>query len=92
MVRQITVKESEFSELDRSLLLASLQAEREPRSDTGWLLSEATDPKNQGKFYAEQPAVDFSKKALLEGREAAEKIFKGKLPLDTLLIKVGKKD
>lgn len=85
------MRESEYADIDLSLMLESRARDKEPRGRHGWPMAEATDPANRGKFYAEQPALDFAEQARLAGREEAEKIFKGKLPLDALIIKVGKR-
>lgn len=92
VAQAITVREPEFSHLDRAWLLDSWKRENEPRSSTGWLMSVATDPANQGKFFVPPPTVDFAAKAEIEAREEIEKIYKGKIPLDALKIRVEKKD
>lgn len=92
MVQAITVREPEFSFLDRRWMLDSREQEQAPRSSTGWLMSVATDPANQGKFFTPPPTVDFAEKAAIEGREEMEKIYKGKIPLGALKLKVEKLD
>lgn len=92
VTRAITVREPEFSFLDRKWMLDSREADHVPRSSTGWLMSEATDPANQGKFYTPPPTVDFAKLAEIKGKEEAKKIYEGKIPLDALIHRVEKKD
>lgn len=92
MVRAITVRESEFSYLDRRWMLDSRQAEQAPRGSHGWLMSEATDPANQGKFFTPPPTTDFAALAEINGREEMEKVYKGKIPLGALKLRVDKSD
>ncbi|MEI3845317.1 MULTISPECIES: hypothetical protein [unclassified Microbacterium] len=58
----MTVREPEFSEWDRAVLLADLAEERAPRGSHGVLLSEAMDPKNQfaGSWVVEGPMKDWA--------------------------------
>lgn len=92
VVRAITVREPEFSDLDRRWLSDSLAQEQAPRGSHGWLMTEATDPANQGRFFVGPPTVDFAAKAEIEARDEAEKIYKGKIPLGALKFRVEKKD
>lgn len=92
MVRAITVRESEYSHLDRRWLSDLLEQEQAERGSHGWLMSEATDPANQGKFFVGPPTVDFAAKAEIEGREEMEKMYKGKFPLGALKLRVEKRD
>lgn len=92
MVRAITVRESEFTDMDRRWLSESFAQDQAPRGSHGWLMSEATDPANQGKFFVGPPTLDFAAKAEIEAREEAEKIYKGKIPLGALKFRVEKKD
>lgn len=92
LLRAVTVRESEFSDLDRKWLLDSWAAEQAPRGSHGWLMSEATDPANQGRFFVGPPTVDFAAKVEIEAREEAEKVWKGKIPLGALKFRVEKKD
>ncbi len=92
LIQSITVREPEFSHLDRAWLADSLKQEQAPRGSHGWLMSEATDPANQGKFFVGPPTVDFAARAEIEAREEAEKVYKGKIPLGALKFRVEKKD
>lgn len=91
VVRAITVREPEFSDMDRKWLMDSWLADQTPRGSHGWPIAEATDPANQGKFFVGPPAVDFAAKAEIEAHEEAEKIYKGKIPLGALKFRVEKK-
>ena len=73
VVRAVTVREPEFSHLDRKWLLDSLKRAREPRGSHGWPISEATARENMGRFVVPQPTTDFAKKALVEAQEKASK-------------------
>lgn len=92
LLRAITVREPEFSDIDRKWLMDSWEAEQAPRGSHGWLMSEATDPANQGKFFVGPPTLDFAAKAEIEAREDAEKIYKDKIPMGALKFRVEKKD
>lgn len=92
MVRAITVREPEYSHLDRRWLRDSFEQDSAQRSSTGWLMSEATDPANRYKFYTPPPATDFAKLAEIKGKEEAKAAYEGKIPLDALIHRVEMKD
>lgn len=92
MVRAVTVREPEYTFLDRAWLLDSWKQANVPRGSHGWPMSVATDPANQGKFFVGLPAVDFAAKAEIEAKEDAEKAYKGKIPLGALKFQVEKRD
>lgn len=78
----MTVREPEYSDRDRALLLASWDAEHEPRGSHGIPMKEATDSANNpystestGKFVAE-PVIDFAQDAIDRAREARKKLVK----------------
>jgi len=82
VTRAVTVRESEYGERDRALILADWEREHEPRGSHGVLVSEATDPKfnpyspdAEGQFVAE-PIVDFAQAAIDRALEARRKLIK----------------
>lgn len=91
LIRAITVREPEFSHLDRSWMLESRRRDAEPRGRHGWSMSEATDPANQTKFTVPPPAVDFAAVAESKAREKAQTLYKDRYPLDALVFHVEKK-
>lgn len=68
IVHAVTVREAEFSAWDRAVLLADRAQALAPRGPHGLLLSETTDPANEGRYTVPLPTVDFAAKKL-----AAEK-------------------
>lgn len=73
------MREPEYTDRDRALLLASWDAEHEPRGPHGIPVKEATDPANNpfstestGKFVAE-PVIDFAQDAIEKAKEARRK-------------------
>lgn len=64
----MTVRESEFADVDRAFLLRSWDQDHAPRGPHGWLMSEATDRKNMGQFELSEPETDFAQKAYVEGQ------------------------
>lgn len=50
-------------------------------------MSDATDPKNMGRFKLSEPVVDFALKAQIEGMEGAKKKY-GEKMLDYLSFRV----
>lgn len=60
----VTVTESRFRHADVAILLESRRADAEPRGAHGFLMSEATDPKNRGRFKVGLPTTDFAQAAL----------------------------
>ena len=91
MVRAVTVREPEYTFLDRAWLLDSWKQANVPRGSHGWLMSEATDPANQGKFFVGPPTLDFAALAEIKAREDAEKVYKDKIPMGALKFRVEKK-
>ncbi|MCK8477232.1 hypothetical protein [Microbacterium aurugineum] len=71
----ISFAEARFTPTEVGKLLAARRSANEPRSRTGWKMSEATDPKNMGKFRLGEPVVDFALKAHIEGMDSAEKKY-----------------
>jgi hypothetical protein len=98
VTRSITVREPEYSDRDRALLLASWDAEHEPRGTHGVPVKEATDPANNpfstestGKFVAE-PIIDFAQDAIDRAREARRKAMKNPEDDWALVWKVSRED
>ena len=60
----MTVREPEFNDRDRALILASQAAEDVPRGRHGIPLSEAMDVKNQFAYEAVGPRVDWAQSAI----------------------------
>lgn len=71
----VSFAEARFTPAEVGALLAARRTANEPRSRTGWKLSEATDKKNMGRFKLSDPLTDFALKAQVEGMEAAEKKY-----------------
>ena len=76
------MREAEYSDRDRALLLADLDAEHAPRGPHGVRISEATDakynpysPDAEGTFVAE-PLVDYAQAAIDRAVEARRKKVK----------------
>ena len=72
-VLSVTVQEPRFNATERMLLLQARRLSRAPRGPHGWLMSEATDAKNFGRFKATEPSTDFVAKTIGEAQEAWEK-------------------
>lgn len=73
------MRESEFTDRDRGLLLGSWEAQHEPRGPHGIPIADATDPSNNpfapdaaGRFVA-KPVIDFAQDAIDRAREARRK-------------------
>lgn len=71
----MTVREPEFSDLDRVWMLRSWENDHAPRGEHGVLISEATDRNNMGAFELSEPLTDYVQKALIEGRELLKKKY-----------------
>lgn len=69
LVRAVTVREPEFTEHDRFLILAQRREDELPRNSHGVLLSEATDPANANAYEAVGPTVDFVEAAVAHAQE-----------------------
>lgn len=79
MTSAVTVRESEYSDRDRALLLQSWDEEHTPRGPHGVPVAEATDEANNplspaatGRFEAE-PVIDFAQDAIEKAQEARRK-------------------
>jgi hypothetical protein len=92
VVRAVTVREPEYSDLDRKWLLRSREVENEPRGPHGVPISLATDPANRGKFSVPPPSVDFAAWEMSKARAVAEKTYKDKIPMDALRFEVQMRD
>lgn len=68
-VLSVTVHEPRFTVGEKMLLLQARRNALAPRGEHGWLMSEATDRKNMGRFEISEPADDYAQMALIEGRE-----------------------
>lgn len=71
----VTVREPEFDDRDRALLLADYEAERAPRGSHGLLLSETTDPAYQYDWETPLPTMDFAAEALRKTQDAYKKAY-----------------
>ncbi len=69
----VTVREPEFSPADRADMLASRTKDAAPRGAHGFLLTEATDPKNADRFNVDLPLTDFAQAALDKVQKKYEK-------------------
>lgn len=69
LVRSVTVREPEFTERDRFLILAQRRDDDLPRNDYGVLRSEATDPANAYAWEAVGPTVDFVEATVARAQE-----------------------
>lgn len=70
------------------MLAESRAAEREPRGTHGWLISEATDRKNMGRFKVPPPTTDFAAQALHDAQAAWKSQYGEQAGMDHLLWKV----
>lgn len=68
-----SVTEPRFDSHEKSVLIASLRAEREPRGGHGIKLREATDPANQFAYVTPAPTRDFAATALRQAQERYQK-------------------
>lgn len=75
MIRAVTVREPEFSEWDRMLLLADHREAHTVRGRHGVPMVEALDPKNQFAFEVPLPSVDWAQKKLNEAQEKYKKAY-----------------
>ncbi|MEO2134603.1 hypothetical protein [Microbacterium sp.] len=64
MTHSVTVREPEYDDRDRALIIASQAAADEPRGRHGIPLSEAMDPKNQFAYEPVGPTVDWAQSAI----------------------------
>lgn len=69
LLRAVTVREPEFTERDRFLILRQRHEDELPRNSHGVLLTEATDPANAYAFEAVGPTTDFVEKTLANAQE-----------------------
>lgn len=90
-VLSVAATQSRFTPREVARLLASRRAERAPRSSTGILLAEATDPANAGSFEVPLPTTDFAAKALRKTQDAYEQRW-GKEAMHDTLWRVEMKD
>lgn len=90
VVKAVTVRESEYSDLDRGWLLHSWEQDHAPRGEHGILMSEATDRANMGEFELSEPVTDYAMKTYIDGRELLKKKY-GEEMLEYLTFHVRKK-
>lgn len=69
----MTVREAEFSDIDRLALLASKWADGRPRGEHGILLEDAMSPENQFAYEATKPVEDYAQSAVNKAVAAYEK-------------------
>ena len=86
----VTIAEPRFTPAEVGLLLAARRAQQEPRGAHGHLMTEATDPANQGRFVMSEPVTDFAQKAYEQGMEKARARY-GDEMLKYLVLTVEKK-
>lgn len=72
-VLSVTVHEPRFTPMEKALLIVARRKANAPRGSHGWLLSEATDKKNAGRFRVEGPDTDLVAKAIGDRAELWEK-------------------
>lgn len=68
----VAASEARFTAHEVGVLLAARRRARAPRGPHGHLMSEATDPKNVGKYKASTPVVDFAEQARIGMLDALE--------------------
>lgn len=73
IIQAVTIRESEFSDWDRALLMSDRAKQRAPRGSHGLLLSETTDPDNQFAYKTKPPITDWAEKALRDAKKAYQK-------------------
>lgn len=91
-VVSVTVAEPRFTPWEKALLLAARRARDVPRDSNGVLISDAIDPKNQGKFEVPLPTTNFAKKALHDVQTAWQKDHGEMSGMDYLMWEVRLKD
>lgn len=69
----VTVQEPRFTLQEKMLLIQARRRALAPRGPHGWLMSEATDPKNFGRFKPKEPTTDLVAKTIGEAVEAWER-------------------
>lgn len=75
LVRAVTIREPEFSDVDVAMLLADYEREHEPRGRHGRPMVEAMDTSNQFGYEVPPPSTDWAQKALNEAEEAYKKRY-----------------
>lgn len=70
LIRTVTIREPEFSNLDVAVLIEARRRRRVRRGPHGYPISEATDPDNQFAFKAANPTRDWAMKALTQAQRA----------------------
>lgn len=90
-VASVTVTQARFTPREVALLLASRRSEHAPRSSTGILLADATDPAKSDAFVVPLPTTDFAAKALRIAQRKYEQRW-GEESLDDTLWRVEEKD
>lgn len=63
LVSSVTIREPEFSDWDRAILLDDHAKQNVRRNSLGLPLSETTDPKNQFAYRGKPPITDWAEKA-----------------------------
>ena len=91
LVRAVTVREPEFSDVDVAMLLADYEREHEPRGRHGRLMSEAMDPANQFAYEVPPPSIDWAQRALNDAEEAYKKRYP-QADMGSLLFRVRMRD
>lgn len=73
LIQAVTIREPEYSDWDRALLMSDRAKQRAPRGSHGLLLSETTDPDNQFAYKAKKPITDWAEKALRDAKKEYQK-------------------
>lgn len=72
----MTVREPEFAESDRLVLLASRWLDQQPRGRHGYLLSDATDPEKQHGWTPRKPRRDYAQAVINKKQDEYRKLYK----------------
>lgn len=86
-VLSVTVSEPRFTPAEKAALLAARRSANAPRGSHGFLLAEASDPKNQFAFQVPPPSRDWAQAKLNEAHEAYRKRYPD-ADMDSLLWRV----
>lgn len=91
LVRAVTVREPEYSDLDRRWLAKSFEDEKTPRGSHGVPISEATDPQYRGKWVVPAPVIDFVEVERVAAAEKAKKTYGDAFPTSAFRFTVERK-
>lgn len=91
LLRAVTVREPEFSDVDVAMLLADYERQHLPRGRHGIPLAEAMDPVNQFAYEVPPPSTDWAQKAQNDAEEAYKKSYP-QADMGSLLFRVKRRD